>query len=136
MKKYGDIDSKFRYVILASKRAKQLLKGAKPKIKTRSKNLIRVAQEEVQKGLIGYEIVQKKSDDVRESSDDMFIGEELGREIEGSEDFGLSFDEKLLDKGPASSDEDVEEEEEEEVEDEEEEEAGDEEEEDEDNYED
>lgn len=133
MKKYGDIDSKFRYVILASKRAKQLLKGAKPKIKTRSKNLIRVAQEEVERGLIGFEIIQKKQDDIRESSDDMFIGEELGRELEGSDDLGLSFDEKLLDKGSESDEEDDVEEEEEE---EEEEEDDDGDEEDEDNYDD
>jgi len=133
LKKYGDIDSKFRYVILASKRAKQLLKGAKPKIKTRSKNLIRVAQEEVERGLIGYEIVQKKQEDVRESSDDMFIGEELGREIEGSDDLGLGFDEKFLDKGSEAEEEDtVEEEEEEEGEEEGEEEEEDEE----DNYDD
>ena len=135
MKKYADIDSKFRYVILASKRAKQLLKGAKPKIKTRSKNLIRVAQEEVERGMIGYEIVQKKEDDVREGSDDMFIGEELGREIEGSDDLGLGFDEKFLDKGSEAEEEDTEEEDAEEEE-EEEEEREEEEEDEEDNYDD
>lgn len=107
MKKYSDIDSKFRYVILASRRAKQLLKGSKPKIKSRSKNLIRVAQEEVEKGLIGFEIVQKKQDEVRESRDDMFIGEELGREIEHEKDLGLSVDEKFLER-ESEKDEDVE----------------------------
>ncbi len=106
MKKYGDIDSKFRYVILASRRAKQLLKGAKPKIRSRSKNLIRVAQEEVKRGLIGYEIVQKKQDEVRESSDEMFIGEELGREIEHEEDFSPGVDEKFLER-ESEEDEDV-----------------------------
>ncbi|MBN2246599.1 MAG: DNA-directed RNA polymerase subunit omega [Candidatus Aminicenantes bacterium] len=122
MKKYGDIDSKFRYVILASRRAKQLLKGAKPKIKSRSKNLIRVAQEEVERGLIGYEIVQKKQDEVRESGDEMFIGEELGREIEHEEGFVPGIDEKFLER-ESEDDEDIEQmEEENENEDEEEEE--------------
>ena len=94
-------------MILASRRAKQLLKGAKPKIKTRSKNLIRVAQEEVEKGMIGYEIVQKKQEEVRESGDDMFIGEELGREIEQGDDLGLGIDEKFL-ENESGKDEDVE----------------------------
>ena len=82
MKEYGEIDSKFRYVILVSKRAKQLLKGAKPKIKSRTKNLIRVAQEEVDKGLVDFELVQPKIDELHSVEDDIFIGEEL---IEGKE---------------------------------------------------
>ena len=77
MKNYGDIDSKFRYVIIAALRAKDLLKGAKPKIKTRSKNLIRVAQHEVQEGLIDYELITLPDEEIREVEDDMFIGEEI-----------------------------------------------------------
>ncbi len=77
MKEYGEIDSKFRYVILASKRAKQLLKGARPKLKPKTKNLIRVAQEEVKRGLIDFEIVQNKVEEYSETGDDMFIGEEI-----------------------------------------------------------
>jgi DNA-directed RNA polymerase subunit K/omega len=77
LKEYGDIDSKFRYVILASKRAKQLLKGAKPKIASKSKNLIRVAQQEVQRGMIEFEIIQNQVEDFIETDDDMFIGEEI-----------------------------------------------------------
>jgi DNA-directed RNA polymerase subunit omega len=77
LKEYGDVDSKFRFVILASKRAKQLLRGAKPKVKSKSKNLIRIAQEEVQKGLIGYELVKEKVEDYSDADDNIFIGEEL-----------------------------------------------------------
>ncbi len=77
MKEYGEIDSKFRYVILASKRAKQLLKGAKPKLKPKTKNLIRVAQDEVKRGLIDFEIVHNKVEEYSETGDDMFIGEEI-----------------------------------------------------------
>ena len=43
MENLGKIDSKFRYVIIAAKRAKQLLKGARPKVKSRSRNPIRIA---------------------------------------------------------------------------------------------
>jgi len=77
LKNFGDIDSKFRYVIIASLRAKNLLKGAKPKIKTRAKNLIRVAQKEVQDGLIEYELITLPNDDIREVENDSFIGEEI-----------------------------------------------------------
>jgi DNA-directed RNA polymerase omega subunit len=58
LKEYKEAESKFRFVILAAKRAKQLLKGAKPKIKTGSRNLIRVAQEEIHRGLIDYRVLQ------------------------------------------------------------------------------
>ncbi len=83
MKAYGDLDSKFRFVILASKRAKQLLDGAKPKIKTKSKNLIQVAQKEVKQRLIDYEIVQPKEEDFHRNEDEAFIGEELELAEEG-----------------------------------------------------
>lgn len=79
MKTYGDIGSKFRFVILTSMRAKQLLRGAKPSIKSKSKNLIRVAQEEVKKGLIDYEIVQDKQEPFHEPYEEMLIGEEVGK---------------------------------------------------------
>jgi len=77
LKSYDGIDSKFRYVIIASKRAKELIKGAKPKIKSKSKNPIRIAQEEVKKGLIAYDIIQPKAENPHESNDDILVGEEL-----------------------------------------------------------
>jgi DNA-directed RNA polymerase omega subunit len=80
LKDYGDIDSKFRYVILAAMRAKQLLSGSKPRIKSRSKNLIRIAQEEVKQGLVDYEIVHSVKGEIEENADsheEMFIGEEI-----------------------------------------------------------
>jgi len=78
LRAYGDLDSKFRFVILASKRAKQLLQGAKPKIRIKSKNLIQVAQNEVKQRLIDYEIIQPKDESFHEPEDEAFIGEELG----------------------------------------------------------
>lgn len=77
-KTIGDIDSKFRFVIVAAKRAKQLLKGTKPKVKSKSKNLIRIAQEEVQQGLIDYRKISPKVESEFDSEDDLFIGEDLG----------------------------------------------------------
>lgn len=63
MNHYGKIDSKFRFVILASKRAKQLLKGAKPKVKSKSRNPIRLAQQEIREGAVDFEILQSKKGD-------------------------------------------------------------------------
>lgn len=82
LRTYTNIDSKFRFVILASMRAKELLRGAKPKIRVKSKNLICIAQEEVKRGLIGYEIIQPKKEESDRPEDEIFIGEELALEGE------------------------------------------------------
>jgi DNA-directed RNA polymerase omega subunit len=71
---FGNIDSKFRFVILASKRAKQLLKGAKPKIKAKSRNLIRIAQAEVKSGLIEYEILPERAEELPDAEERVFVG--------------------------------------------------------------
>ncbi|MBC7364633.1 MAG: DNA-directed RNA polymerase subunit omega [Candidatus Aminicenantes bacterium] len=55
--KENKFDSKFRFVIVAAQRAKQLLKGAQPKIKTKYKSPIRIAEEEVKSGAVKYEIL-------------------------------------------------------------------------------
>lgn len=80
MKNITAIDSKFRFVIVASKRAKQLLKGAKPKKKTKVKNLILIAQEEVEKELIEYNLTSDQEKDGHEIGDDIFIGEKVREE--------------------------------------------------------
>ncbi len=86
MKRYGEIDSKFRFIILASKRAKQILQGAKPRIKSKSKNPIRIAQKEVRDGLIDYEIIEVKKDEILEPAEEGFIGEEIGAGAEEMEE--------------------------------------------------
>lgn len=65
-------------MIVAAKRAKQLLKGSKPRLETKSKNLIRIAQEEVNQGLVEYVIIDSPSEELLVSKSDIFIGEELG----------------------------------------------------------
>ncbi|HYP25796.1 MAG TPA: DNA-directed RNA polymerase subunit omega [Blastocatellia bacterium] len=54
------IDSKYRLVLLAAKRSKQLQKGAKPRLQSASKKTTRVALEEVQRGLVQYQQVVKE----------------------------------------------------------------------------
>lgn len=117
MNRFGNIDSKFRFVILASKRAKQLLKGAKPKIKTKTKNPIRIAQVEVRSGFVEYEILPTKKEEFQEQEDRVFVGE--GLHDEGPEaDEGLAGKAELAaDEGP-EVDEEVEEESGDETEDE------------------
>jgi DNA-directed RNA polymerase subunit omega len=53
------IDSKYRLVLLAAKRSKQLQRGAKPRIISVAKKTTRVALEEVQRGLIQYQVIVK-----------------------------------------------------------------------------
>lgn len=80
MNSFGTIDSKYRFIILASKRAKQLLKGAKPKISIKSKNLIRIAQAEVSSGLVDYEIIPAGMEDIPERDDRVFVGAPISDE--------------------------------------------------------
>ncbi|MGA9058958.1 MAG: DNA-directed RNA polymerase subunit omega [Terriglobia bacterium] len=50
------LDSKFRYILVAAKRARQLQAGARPLIQSTSKRLTRVAQQEVMAGLVPFEL--------------------------------------------------------------------------------
>ena len=54
-----EIDSKYRLVLLAAKRSKQLQKGAKPRVHSSAKKAIRVALEEVRRGLVQYQTLEK-----------------------------------------------------------------------------
>ena len=108
MKNYSDIDSKFRFVIVAAKRAKSILKGSKPKIKTKSKNAIRIAQKEVKEGLVDFEILQPKKDELLEADDKVFLGEDIGGIVE---DEDVKLPKALLDEETEAEEEEAEEEE-------------------------
>jgi DNA-directed RNA polymerase omega subunit len=98
LNRFGNIDSKFRFVILASKRAKQLLKGAKPKVKTKSKNPIRIAQIEARSGLVEYAILPTQKEEFQEQEDRVFIAE-------GLHDEGPEVDEGPVGKADLAPDE-------------------------------
>jgi DNA-directed RNA polymerase subunit omega len=51
------LDSKFRYILVAARRARQLQAGARPLIQSTAKRLTRVAQQEVTAGLVPYELL-------------------------------------------------------------------------------
>ena len=52
------IDSKFRYILVAAKRARQLQAGAKPLVQTHTKKHTTVAQQEVEAGLVPFEVAE------------------------------------------------------------------------------
>jgi len=51
------LDSKFRYILVAAKRARQLQAGARPLIQSTEKRLTSVAQQEVTAGLVPFELL-------------------------------------------------------------------------------
>lgn len=52
------IDSKYRFILVAAKRARQLQAGTRPLIQTTSKKSTRVAQLEVAANLVPFELLQ------------------------------------------------------------------------------
>jgi len=51
-----EVDSKFRFITVASQRAKQLQNGAKPRVDTRSRKSTRIAIEEALANAISWEV--------------------------------------------------------------------------------
>jgi DNA-directed RNA polymerase subunit omega len=51
------IGSKYRFIIIAAERAKQLQNNAKPKIKTKSTKPAHIAMKELEEGLISFEVL-------------------------------------------------------------------------------
>jgi DNA-directed RNA polymerase subunit omega len=54
MKVVDGFDSKYRYILVAARRARQIQSGARPLVDTRSRKPCRIAQEEVDAGKVGY----------------------------------------------------------------------------------
>jgi DNA-directed RNA polymerase omega subunit len=50
------IESRFRYVLLVSKRAEQLIQGAQPKLKSRHAKPTRLAMEEIAKNQVKWQL--------------------------------------------------------------------------------
>jgi DNA-directed RNA polymerase subunit omega len=56
------VDSKFRFILVAARRARQLQAGAKPLVQTPTKKVTKIAQMEVEAGLVPFEILEVVSD--------------------------------------------------------------------------
>jgi DNA-directed RNA polymerase subunit omega len=57
------VDSKFRLILVAAKRARQLQSGARPLIQAPSRKATKVAQLELAAGLVPFEVQQPLVDD-------------------------------------------------------------------------
>ncbi len=57
----SSIDSKFRYILIAAKRARQLQAGARPMVQSPSRKATKIAQQEVSAGLIPVENIEIKT---------------------------------------------------------------------------
>jgi DNA-directed RNA polymerase omega subunit len=57
-----ELDSKYRLIIVAAKRSKQLQRGARPRIEidTQKHKPTRIALEEVQQGKVSFEILEQE----------------------------------------------------------------------------
>jgi DNA-directed RNA polymerase omega subunit len=57
-----EIDSKYRMIIVAAQRSKQLQRGARPRVEldTQRHKPTRVALEEVQRGMVPFRILEKE----------------------------------------------------------------------------
>lgn len=58
------IDSKFRFILVAAKRAHQLIGGAKARVQSESKKVIVIAQREVSAGLVPFMMNDGKGHDL------------------------------------------------------------------------
>jgi DNA-directed RNA polymerase subunit omega len=56
MKVPENIGSKYRFIIIAAERAKQLQNNARPKIKTKSTKPAHIAMRELEQSLLAFEI--------------------------------------------------------------------------------
>ena len=55
-------DSKYRYILVAARRARQLQAGAPALVKTNSRKASKVAQDEIEAGLIDFTVEEKKAE--------------------------------------------------------------------------
>lgn len=63
-----EFDSKFRFILVAAERAKQIQTGAAPKMELKSRKPAYLAIREVEQGLVKYEILEE--DDSEELLDE------------------------------------------------------------------
>lgn len=66
--KIGSIDSKFRYIIVAAKRTRQLQAGSKPMVSGQGRKFTRIAMEEVSAGLVKFELTEETKASKRRAS--------------------------------------------------------------------
>ena len=73
--KQGIIDSKFRLILVAARRARQVQGGAKPLVLTQARKPTRIAQDELRAGVLPYELVTPVTSDSGADGSDAAVGE-------------------------------------------------------------
>jgi len=66
--KIGSIDSKFRYIIVAAKRTRQLQAGSKPMVGGQGRKFTRIAMEEVSAGMVKFDLTEETKASKRRAS--------------------------------------------------------------------
>jgi DNA-directed RNA polymerase omega subunit len=59
-----NVDSKFRFIAVASQRAQQLQNGAKPRVETKVRKATRIAMQEVMAGTVSWEVGAEQKESV------------------------------------------------------------------------
>ena len=76
MEKLDFIDSKFRLAILAAKRGKQLVAGAKKKVDTSAENPLTIALEEIFQGKVKFKLLEENDQIMDEEAASLLLGNE------------------------------------------------------------
>ncbi len=78
MKLVEGFDSNYRYVLVAARRARQIQNGAHPVVETHSRKPCRIAEEEIQAGMVKWVIPQPEKSPIEAASEvlDSVIGGE------------------------------------------------------------
>ncbi|MDA2926653.1 DNA-directed RNA polymerase subunit omega [Acidobacteria bacterium AH-259-O06] len=58
-----EFDSKFRFILVAAERAKQIQNGAPPKIDVKTGKPSYISIQEVEQGLVPYEILEEEEEE-------------------------------------------------------------------------
>ena len=74
VEKLDFIDSKFRLAIMAAKRGKQLLAGAKKRVDTTAENPLTIAIEEIYRGKVRFKILEENEQIKDEESTSLMLG--------------------------------------------------------------
>jgi len=64
-----EFDSKFRFILVAAERAKQLQSGAPPRLRVKSRKASHIAIREVEQHLVPFEIIEVKKDEEQEEEE-------------------------------------------------------------------
>ena len=69
-----NIDSKFRFITITAMRAKQLQRGARPKVESKASKPTAIAREEVLAGVIDFQVGEDAVGPMEESDVAEFVG--------------------------------------------------------------